>query len=79
MTHTKLLEEKITLSGLKKTFIAKEIGISRYSLIQKINNTTEFKPSEITKLCAILNITTLEEKERIFFAVGLDEKSTMAC
>ena len=68
MTNTKALEEKIEQSGLKKNFIAKTIGLSPYGLAKKINNETEFKTSEIEKLCKILNIASLTEKDRIFFA-----------
>jgi hypothetical protein len=68
MTNTKVLEKKIEQSGLKKNFIAKSIGLSPYGLAKKINNETEFKTSEVNKLCEILKITDLAEKDRIFFA-----------
>lgn len=68
MTNTALLEEKIEASGLKKSFIARAIGLSAYGLAKKINNETEFKTSEVNGLCKILNITDLAEKDRIFFA-----------
>ncbi len=68
MTNTKLLEKKIEQSGLKKNFIAKTIGLSPYGLAKKINNETEFKTSEVNKLCEILNISDLADKDRIFFA-----------
>lgn len=67
MTNTALLEKKIEASGLKKNFIAKSIGLSPYGLAKKINNETEFKTSEVNALCKILNISDLEEKDRIFF------------
>lgn len=68
MTNTKLLEKIIEQSGLKKNFIARKIGLSPYGLAKKINNETEFKTSEVNKLCKILNISDLAEKDRIFFA-----------
>ena len=68
MTNTKLLEKIIEQSGLKKNFIAKAIGLSPYGLAKKINNETEFKTSEVDKLCEILNISDLADKDRIFFA-----------
>ena len=68
MTNTALLEEKIEASGLKKSFIARAIGLSAYGLAKKINNENEFKTSEVNGLCKILNITDLAEKDRIFFA-----------
>lgn len=69
MTNTALLEKKIEKSGYKKSYIAKAIGLkSAYGLANKINNVTEFKAKEINKLCEILKIDSLEEKECIFFA-----------
>ena len=68
MTDTELLEEKIRESGLKKKFIAEKIGISPYALAKKIKNITEFKTSEIDCICKLLNIATLDDKEKIFFA-----------
>jgi hypothetical protein len=69
VTNKELLEKKIDKSGYKKSYIAKAIGLkSAYGLANKINGVTEFKAREINKLCEILKIDSLEEKERIFFA-----------
>jgi hypothetical protein len=68
VTNTKLLEKKIEESGLRKNFIARALNLSPYGFAKKINNETEFKTSEVDKLCKILGITTLTEKDRIFFA-----------
>lgn len=68
MTNTALLEKKIDSSGLKKSYIAKEIGLSAYGLALKIRNTHEFKASEIEKLCVLLGISDIEERCAIFFA-----------
>lgn len=76
MTNTALLEEKILKSGYKKSYIAKSIGLSPYGLALKIQNTNEFKASEIDKLCILLGIDDLEERCAIFFASQVDEKST---
>ena len=73
MTNTELLEEKITKSGLKKSYIAKAIGLkSTYGLSKKINNETEFKATEISALCKLLKIDSLEERQEIFFAEKVD-------
>ena len=72
MTNTKLLQIKINESGLKIGFIAEYVGISRQLLWKKINNKTPFNQYEIEKLCNILKITTLREKEAIFFASDVD-------
>ena len=72
MTNTALLEARIAKSGLKKSYIAKAMGLSSYGLTLKIKNSNEFKASEITKLCEILSISNLEEKNAIFFAPEVD-------
>ena len=76
MTNTALLEEKITKSGLKKSYIAKTMGLSSYGLALKIRNTHEFKASEIEKMCILLGIDDLEERCAIFFASQVDDLST---
>ena len=68
MTNTELLKDKIQKSGLKMSFIADALGISRQLLWKKVNNLTTFNQYEIEKLCKLLKITSLREKERIFFA-----------
>ena len=72
MTDTKLLKEKITKSGLKLTYIAQCMGISRAGLYNKVNNRRAFNQYEIEKLCRILQIRSMEEKEAIFFAHHVD-------
>ncbi len=73
MTNTKALEEIIDKSGYKKSYIAKVIGLkSTFGLSKKIRNESEFKATEINALCELLGITSLEEKDRIFFAKEVD-------
>lgn len=67
MTNVYLLKKRIDASGLKIGYIANQLGISRQLLWKKINNITPFNQYEIDKLCTILKIETLEEKESIFF------------
>jgi hypothetical protein len=67
MTNTSLLEQYIEKSGYKKSFIAKQLGITAYGFALKISNKNEFKASEMTILCNLLKITA-EDKEAIFFA-----------
>ena len=67
MTNTYELEKLITDSGLKKSHIAKVVGLSRQCLNNKVKNRSPFTSTEISKLCDVLNITSLKEKERIFF------------
>ena len=77
MTNTALLEDKITKSGLKKSYIAKAIGLTPYGLTLKIRNINEFKASEIEKMCILLGIDDLEERCAIFFASKVDETATL--
>lgn len=76
MTNTELLYEKIKTSGLKLGFIAEKLDISYGWLKKKIEGEIAFKAYEIQILCEILNITDLEEKERIFFALNVEKTST---
>lgn len=67
MTDTELLKKKINESGLRFNFIAEKLGLSRSGLYQKINGNNEFTQSEIVKLCKILNIKSIQERQVIFF------------
>ena len=68
MTNTEELERIIAESGLKKSYIAKAINLSRQGFKNKCENKNPFTSKEISGLCEILGITKLSEKERIFFA-----------
>lgn len=71
MTNTKELERLIKESGLKKSYIAKAIGLSRQGFSNKIQNKSPFTSTEISGLCKLLDITNLKDKERIFFAANV--------
>ena len=68
MVNTELLNAKIEESGYKRAYIASELNITRQSFSSKVNNSTEFLSSEVQKLCRVLGIESLDEKEAIFFA-----------
>lgn len=68
MTNSELLKKIIEESGLKVGFIADYMGISRQSLWSKVNNLTPFNQYEIDKMCDVLKITSLRQKESVFFA-----------
>jgi hypothetical protein len=68
MTNTKLLREQVQSNGLKYGFIAKKLNLSACGLKRKIENTNEFKASEIVKLCEILGLDD-KMRDKIFFAV----------
>lgn len=67
MTNSVALKKRIKDSGLRIYFIAAALGLSYPGLQNKIRNETEFKASEIEKLCELLHIEG-KEKEHIFFA-----------
>ena len=69
MTDTKLLEQAIDRSGLKKGKIAEHLGVSRAGLINLINDRAEFKVSQMLVISNLLGLTP-EERDAIFFNLG---------
>ncbi|NLC25580.1 MAG: hypothetical protein GX777_03020 [Fastidiosipila sp.] len=72
MVDTEKLRNKVVSSGLKYKFLAEELGLSRYGLQLKIDGKNDFMTSEVAELCKLLNISTLTEKEAIFFSKKVD-------
>ena len=68
MTNTDLLEKKIAESGKKKSYLAKKVGLSSTGFYNCCQNKAEFKSSQINILCDELNISSLVEMKKIFFA-----------
>lgn len=68
MTNSLEFEIALKRSGLTKRELAKALNISEMSLYKKINNITEFKASELSKLYEIFALSTLEAQQKIFFA-----------
>ena len=68
VTNTELLEKKIKESGKKKSYLAKRCGLSRAGFRNCMINKAEFKTSQVDILCEELGITSLREKNQIFFA-----------
>lgn len=66
-TNTELLEERIAQKGLKKRYIAEQVGLSRQGLNNCIKNKAEFRATHMAILCDLLDID-VHEKEAIFFA-----------
>ena len=64
----RLLEQKIKESGKKKGYLADKCGLSRQGFRNCIKGDAHFNEIHIKVLCEELNITSLEEKESIFFA-----------
>lgn len=67
MTNTKLLNELIEQSGLKRVFIAGKLGLTPVGLYNCIQGKSEFNASQINTLCYLLRIEDLETKEAVFF------------
>lgn len=67
MTNTALLNDKIEQSGYRRRFIAAEINLSYQAFLNKVNNESEFKISEVKGLCSLLKISKTE-REQIFFS-----------
>lgn len=67
MTDIIILNEEIMKSGLKITFIAKKLGLSREGFYKKLNNETEFKASEIACVQKILGLSN-QKRDEIFFS-----------
>ncbi len=67
LTNTELLRKRIDQSGYKMSFIAQKLKLSYQGLLNKINNKSEFKASEIQVLSDILALSD-NDKAAIFFA-----------
>ena len=68
MNNQKLLEDYIKKSGKKMKYLAEKVGLSYAGFRNCVTNKAEFKATQIDILCEELNITSLKEKENIFFA-----------
>ena len=65
MANADLLREKIDSSGMTYTFIARQCGISRETLYNRLEK-PDFKASEIIALTRVLRLTKTE-RDKIFF------------
>lgn len=68
MTNTELLDQRIKESGKKISHLAEKCGLSRAGFRNCRINKAEFKASQIEILCDELNITSLKDRQAIFFA-----------
>lgn len=75
--NTELLELIIRASGIRYNYIANELKVTPFTLAKKIRNESEFKVSQINKLCEILKINSAETRMAIFFPRSVDFKSTI--
>ena len=78
MTNTVLLEKLISDSGLKLSFIADKLGITRQALYKKIRGLAQFTGPEIKIMCRLLNLRSWAKIEPVFFADGVSKNDYIA-
>ena len=78
MTNTALLEKLIKESGLKLSFIAEKLGISRQGLYKKIKGLADFTGPEIKIMCDLLKLDTWAKIKPVFFADNVNKNDYIA-
>lgn len=63
-----LFKMAIARSGYTQNQLAKELGISRNALSNKINGRSSVTVSDVIRICEILNIQDNNEKAEIFLS-----------
>lgn len=71
MVNTLYLDDKIQESGLKKSFIADNCGITYQTFSNKVNGKSEFTASEIKVITKLLGLNAKAMKD-IFFAENVE-------
>ena len=72
MTDGELLREKIKNAGIKLTFVAESLGISKQALDRKLRDGADFKAYQMIILKDMLRLTNKEARD-IFFAKNVDK------
>lgn len=78
MTNTTLLEQLIKDSGLKLSFIAEKLGITRQALYKKIKGLAQFVGPEIKIMCELLKLETWAQIQPVFFADNVSKTDYIA-
>lgn len=68
MLNRNLLRAAIAASGYTQEKLAEDIGISSNTLSSRMVGTSCFNTDEIDKICAVLSITSNDQKADIFLA-----------
>ena len=68
MTNGKLLKEIAKAKQVTLQELAEALGLTRQGLSKKIENRSEFRVSEVSKLSEILGLSE-QQKQEIFFAI----------
>lgn len=66
MVDYEALRRKVKVSGYKRKYLAKRLGLSENSLRNKLDGRTQFKLHEVEQLARLLGLTA-QERDRIFF------------
>lgn len=64
--NRELLENVIRDKGIKKSFIAKSIGISNAAFTGRLTGLTDWKVGEVAKVATVLGLSK-RDRDRIFF------------
>lgn len=75
MTDTVALREKIKSMGVKLTFVADTLGMTKQALDRKLKDGSDFKAYQMIILKDLLHLTNKEARD-IFFAKDVDKIST---
>ena len=67
MTNGKLLKEIAKAKHRTLQELAEAVGLTRQGLFKKMENRSEFKASEISKISDLLGLSE-QQKQNIFFA-----------
>lgn len=76
MTNTEEIRKLIKNKGLKLSYIASQIGLSPRAFTLKLENKYSFTVEEVAKLCEVLEIKSLKERDRLFFAQKVNQQNT---
>ena len=68
MVDKNKLAGAIASKGLTQKKLAEMIGISKNTISAKMNNKSSFDTDEIKRICRVLGIKDVTEKENIFLA-----------
>lgn len=75
MTDTVALREKIKSMGIKLTFVADTLGMTKQALDRKLKDGSDFKAYQMIILKDLLHLTNKEARD-IFFSKDVDKIST---
>lgn len=75
MTNTSKLRGRIAEKGYTLTKLSEAVNISRPCLRSKINGSSDFKVSEIERICSVLEISMLDVGD-FFFSVDVPKMET---